>query len=103
MVKRKKEDKQESFCSYLQNQIRQSAVKEVIENPWKREWANNTEVQATANALGVSIEIINDSERIPSSTVIPHGIESITRHQRVFLGYIGNVHYVEQSFKNHLL
>ena len=33
MVKRKKEDKQEPFCSYLQNQIRQSAVKEVIENP----------------------------------------------------------------------
>ena len=66
-------------------QVRQSAVKEVIENPERyenfvtegldeyvailptnREWANNTAIQETANALGISIEIINDSERLPS-------------------------------------
>ena len=66
-------------------QVRQSTVKEVIENPERyenfvtegldeyvailptnREWANNTAIQETANALGISIEIINDSERLPS-------------------------------------
>ena len=99
-------------------QIRQSAVKEVIENPERyknfvtdgldeyvaslstnREWANNTAIQATANALGISIEIINDSERIPSYTVTPCKVESNTRHKHVVLGYIGNIHYVATEFQ----
>ena len=94
-------------------QIRQSAVKEVIENPERyknfvterldkyvaslstnREWANNTAIQVTANPLGISIEIINDSERVPSYTAIPCDVESVTRHQFVILGYISNVRYV---------
>ena len=64
-----------------------------------REWANNTAVQATANALGISIEIINDSERIPSYTVIPCEVESNVRHQHVVLGYISNIHYVTTEFQ----
>ena len=99
-------------------QTRQPVVKEVIENSEKyknfitegldeyvsslstnRERANNTAVQATANALGISIEIINDSERIPSYTVIPCEVESNVRHQHVVLGYISNIHYVTTEFQ----
>ena len=97
------------LCYYESHheQIRQSAVKEVIENPERyknfvtegldeyvaslstnREWANNTTIQAIANALGVSIEKIDDSERIPSYTVTQCEVESNTRHQHSVLGYI---------------
>ena len=51
------------------------------------------------NALGINIEIINDSEKIPSYTVIPCEVESYTRHQHVVLGYISNVHYVATEFQ----
>ena len=99
-------------------QIRQSTVKEVIENPegyknfvtvgldeyvaslsTNREWVNNTALQATANALSISIEIINDSERIPSYTVITYEVESNITHQHVVLGYISNVYYVATEFQ----
>lgn len=39
------------------------------------------------------------SERIPSYTVIPYEIESITKHRHVILVYISNVHYVETEFQ----
>ena len=60
----------------------------------KREWVNNTTILASENVFGISIEIINDTDRIPSYTVIPCEVESNTRHQHVVLGYISNVRYV---------
>ena len=99
-------------------QLRLSVVKEVIGNPeryqdfgterldeyisslsTKREWANKTAIQATANALGISIEIINDSAGIPSYTLISCEVDFITRHQYIILGYISNVHYVAREFQ----
>ena len=98
--------------------LRQSVVKEVTENSERyknfvteeldeytaslstnKEYANNTTIQATPNALGISIKITSDSETIPSYTVIPCEVESNTRHQHVVLDYIDNVHYVATEFQ----
>ena len=106
------------YNEFHYEQIRHSAVKEVIENPERyknfvtegldeciaslsrnREWANNTLLQATANELVISIKIIKDSERIPSYTVIQVEVESNTRHQHVVFGYISDAHYVATEFQ----
>ena len=64
--------------------------------------ANNTAVQTTASALGISIEIINNSERIPLYTVTPCEVESGTRLQHVTLGYISNNLYMATEFEEPL-
>ena len=93
--------------------IREEAVQEVIKNSnsyrnfvagsfdkyisnlsTDREWADNAAIQATSNAFRISIEILNDSESIPSYTILPFDKDSVASPQHVFVGYIGNVHYV---------
>ena len=63
-----------------------------------REWADNAAIQATSNAFRISIEILNDSERIPSYTILPFGEDSVASPQHVVVGYIGNVYYVSTEF-----
>ena len=63
-----------------------------------REWADNAAIQATSNAFRISIEILNDSERIPSYTILPFGEDSVASPQHVVVGYIANVHYVSTEF-----
>ena len=63
-----------------------------------REWADNAAIQATSNAFRISIEILNDSERIPSYTILPFDKDSVASPQHVVVGYIGNVHYVSTEF-----
>ena len=110
------------YNEFHHEQIRQSAVKEVIENPERyrnfvtegldkyvsslstnREWANNTAIQATAKALGISIEIINNPERIPSYTVIPCEVESNQNISTSFLVTLAMFIMWQQNFKKHLL
>ena len=63
-----------------------------------REWADNAAIQATSNAFRISIEILNDSERIPSYTILPFHEDYVASPQHVVVGYIGNVHYVSTEF-----
>ena len=51
-----------------------------------------------SNAFRISIEILNDSERIPSYTILPFDKDSVASSQHVVVGYIGNVHYVSMEF-----
>ena len=93
--------------------VREEAVQEVIQNSNRyrnfvaesfdkyvsnlstdRESAGNAAIQATSNAFRISIEILNDSESIPSYTILPFDKDSVASPQHVFVGYIGNVHYV---------
>ena len=46
----------------------------------------------------MSIEILNDSERIPSDIILPFDEDPIASLQRVVVGYIGNVHYASTKF-----
>ena len=98
----------------LQHQkVREEAVQEVIKNSNRyrnfvagsfdkyvsdlstdREWANNAAVQATSNTFRISTEILSDSERIPSYTILPFDEDSAAKPQHVVVGYIGNAHYV---------
>ena len=97
--------------------IREEAVQEVVKNSnsyrnfvpgsfdkyisnlsTDREWADNAAIQATSNAFRISIEILNDSERIPSYTILPFDKDSVASSQHVVVGYIGNVHYVSMEF-----
>ena len=63
-----------------------------------RGWADNAAIQATSNVFRMSIEILNDSERIPSYIMLPFEEDSIANPQPVVLRYIGNVHYVSTEF-----
>ena len=97
--------------------VREEAVQEVIKNSNRysnfvagsfdkyvsnlstdREWADNAAIQATSNAFRISIEILNDSERIPSYTILPFHEDYVASPQHVVVGYIGNVHYVSTEF-----
>ena len=98
----------------LQHQkVREEAVQKVIKNSNRyrnfvagsfdkyvsdlstdREWANNAAVQATSNTFRISTEILSDSERIPSYTILPFDEDSAASPQHVIVGYIGNTHYV---------
>ena len=97
--------------------VREEAVQEVIKNSNRyrnfiagsfdkyvsnlstdREWADNAAIQATSNAFRISTEILNDSERIPSYTILPFDKDSVASPQHVVVGYIGNVHYVSTEF-----
>ena len=101
------------YNEFHHEQIRQSAVKEVIGNPERyrnfvtegldkyvsslstnREWAK---------ALGISIEIINNPERIPSYTVIPCEVESNQNISTSFLVTLAMFIMWQQNFKKHLL
>ena len=98
--------------------VREEAVQEVIKNSNRyrnfvagsfdkyvsnlstdREWADNAAIQANSNAFHISIEILNDSERIPSYTILPFDEDSVASPQHVVVGYIGNVHYVPTEFR----
>ena len=63
-----------------------------------REWADNAPTQATSNVFGISIKILNDSERKPSQTILPFDKNSVASPQHVVAGYIGNEHYVSREF-----
>ena len=97
--------------------VREEAVQEVIKNSNRhrnfvagsfdkyvsnlstdREWADNAAIQATSNAFRISTEILNDSERIPSYTILPFDKDSVASPQHVVVGYIDNVHYVSTEF-----
>ena len=51
-------------------------------------------MQAMSNAFRISTEILSDSERIPSYTILPFDEDSVASPQQVVVGYIGNAHYV---------
>ena len=102
----------------LQHQkVREEAVQKVIKNSnryrnfaagsfdkyvsnlsTEREWADNAAIQATSNAFRISIEILNDSERIPSYTILPFHEDYVASSQHVVVEYIGNVHCVSTEF-----
>ena len=63
-----------------------------------REWADNAAIQAASNVFRMNIEILNDSERIPSYIILPFDEDFIANPQLVVVGYIGNVHYVSTEF-----
>ena len=46
-----------------------------------RGWADNAAIQATSNVFRMSIEILNDSERIPSYIMLPFEEDSIANPQ----------------------
>ena len=102
-----------------QHLVRQAALDQVLSNPElyqdflvnkdidtfastlleDREWAENYAIQATADAFGVSIEIINsNSERFAPAMVIPQGIPQNLIKSHIVLGHIGQIHFVSTEF-----
>ena len=73
-------------------------VKYVSNLSLDREWADNAAIQVTLNAFRMNIEILNDSERIPSDIILPFDEDPIASLQRIVVGYIGNVHYASTEF-----
>ena len=63
-----------------------------------RERADNDAMQATSSAFSISTEILSDSERIPSYTILPFDVDSVTSPQPVVVGCIGNTYYVSTEF-----
>ena len=99
------------------HKVREEAVQEVIKNSNRyrnfvagsldeyvsnistdREWADNAAIQATSKAFRISTEILNDSERIPSYTILPFDEDSVASPQHGVVWYIGNVQYVSTEF-----
>ena len=82
------------------HKVREEAAQEVIKNSNRyrnfvagsfdkyvsnistdREWADNAAIQATSKAFRISTEILNDSERIPSYTILPFDEDSVASPQ----------------------
>ena len=99
--------------------VRQAALDQVLSNPElyqdflvnkdigtfastlseDRGWTDNHNIQTTADAFGVSIEIINsNSERFSPVTVIPQGIPENLIRKNIVLGHIGHIHFVSTEF-----
>ena len=96
--------------------VRQAALDQVLSNPEDflvnkeidtfaltlsedREWADNHAIQATADAFGVSIKIINfNSERFAPVTVIRQGILQNVIKRHIVLGHIDQIHFVSTEF-----
>ena len=76
----------------------ETLLQEVSNLSTDREWADNAAIQVTSNAFRISIEILNNSEKIPSYTILPFDEDSVASPQHVVVGYIGNVHYVSTEF-----
>ena len=64
-----------------------------------REWTENHAIQATADAFGVLIEIINsNSERFAPVTVIPQRIPQNLIKKHIVLGHIDQIYFVSTEF-----
>ena len=63
-----------------------------------REWADNAPILVTSNVFCISIEILNDSERKPSDTILSLDEDSVASPQHVVAEYIGHDYYVSTEF-----
>ena len=64
-----------------------------------REWADNHAIQATADAFGVSIEIVSsNSERFAPVTVIPQGIPQKLIKKHIVLVHIDQIYFASTEF-----
>ena len=55
----------------------ETLLQEVSNLSTDREWADNAAIQVTSNAFRISIEILNNSEKIPSYTILPFDEDSV--------------------------